>query len=255
MKTTAIITGAAGGLGSEFTKQLYNEVDEIWAIGRNVAKLDALRESLGEKVRGFSVDLSDPDNLSVISDELEKGGCEVKWLINNAGSGRMARSDKLSAGEIAAHINTHDTSAMILCNICLPYMKSGGRIINVSSQSAFQPVPYINLYAASKAFSLSYSRAMNAELKGTGITVTACCPGWIKTDLLKEEINGVKIRFPHMAEPADVARKAIRDAGRGKDMSVYSGYVKLMQFFSKYYPHKMIMRCWLFGIRKYINKI
>ncbi|WP_028510272.1 SDR family NAD(P)-dependent oxidoreductase [Ruminococcus sp. NK3A76] len=253
MKTIAIITGAAGGLGSEFTKQLYNEVDEIWAIGRNVAKLDALKKTLGDKVRGFSVDLSDPDNLSVISDELEKGEYEVRWLINNAGSGRMARSDKLSASEISSHINTHNTSVAMLCNICIPFMKKGCHILNISSQSSFQPVPYINLYAASKAFTLSYSRALNVELKDTGITVTACCPGWIKTDLLKEEINGVKIKFPHMAQPADVARKAIADARKGRDMSVYGAYVKTMQFFSKYYPHRLIMKFWMMGIGKYIK--
>ena len=253
MKTVAIITGASGGLGREFTRELYNEADEIWAIGRNTAKLTALRDELGDKIRGFSVDFSAPENLSAVSDELAAGEYEVRYLVNNAGSGRMARSDKLTADEIAAHINTHDTSAAVLCNICIPYMKMGAHIINVSSQSAFQPVPYINLYAASKAFSLSYSRALGVELKGTGITVTACCPGWIKTDLLAKTANGEQIKYPHMAEPADVAKKAIADAKRGKDMSVYGAYVKTMQFFSKYYPHRFIMRVWLRGIKKYIR--
>lgn len=83
-------------------------------------------------------------------------------------------------------------------------MQKGCHIINVASQSALQPVAYINLYAASKAFCYSYSRALNIELKEKGIGVTVTCPGWIKTDLLQTEMNGHKVKFPHLAAPKDV---------------------------------------------------
>ncbi len=140
----------------------------------------------------------------------------------------------------------------VLCNLCIPSMPKGGHIVNVSSQSAFQPVAYLNLYAASKAFCYSYSRALNRELKDRGISVTVVCPGWIKTELLQTEQNGRKVKFPHLAQPDAVAAKAIRDAKRGKDISVYSAYVKMMQFFSKYYPHSWVMSIWIRSIRKYI---
>ncbi len=86
-------------------------------------------------------------------------------------------------------------------------MQKGCHIINVASQSAFQPVAYINLYAASKAFCYSYFRALNIELKEKEIGVTVACPGWIKTDLLQTEMNGHKVKFPHLAAPKDVVEK------------------------------------------------
>ncbi len=253
MKSLAIITGAGGGLGKAFTKYLIDEVDEVWAIGRNSEKLNSLKDIFGVKIKGYSVDLSDIANLEIIKHELNNGEYTVKYLVNNAGSGRMAPSTDFSAQEIAAHVNTHNTSMAALCNICIPYMKNGSHIINVASQSAFQPVAYINLYAASKAFCYSYSRALNRELKEKGIVVTVACPGWIKTDLLQSEINGHKTKFPHLAEPEDVAVKTIRDAKKGRDISVYSVYVRMMQFFSKIYPHKWVMTLWLKLIKKYIE--
>lgn len=253
MKNLAIITGASGGLGKAFTKYLIYEVDEVWAIGRNSEKLNNLKETFGAKIKGYSVDLSDISNLEIIKHELDKGEYAIKYLVNNAGSGRMAYSTDFSVQEIAHHIHTHNTSMAVLCNICIPYMKKGSHIINVASQSAFQPVAYINLYAASKAFCYSYSRALNMELKGRKIVVTVACPGWIKTDLLQSEMNGHKIKFPHLAEPDDVVRKTIKDAKKGKDISVYSAYVKMMQFFSKVYPHKWIMNIWLKSVKKYIK--
>lgn len=238
---------------NHFTKQLITCVDEIWSIGRSVEKLNKLEEEFGEQIRSFCVDLSDISNLNCIREELNTGEYIVKYLVNNAGSGRMAVSTDFTDEEIQCHINTHNTSVAILCNICIPFMTKGSHIINVASQSAFQPVAYINLYAASKAFCYSYSRALNMELKDKGILVTVACPGWVKTELLETERNGKKITFPHLAQPDDVVKQALKDARKGKDMSVYSGYVRRMQFFSKIYPHKVIMKLWVKSIKKYIE--
>lgn len=253
MKRLAIITGASGGLGTAFTQYLLNEVEEVWAIGRNLEKLNRLTERFGPKIRVFSVDLSDPTNLEIIQRKLESGEYTVLYLVNNAGSGRMARSTDFSAQEIIAHIHTHTASMAILCNLCIPYMPKGSHIINIASQAAFQPVAYLNLYAASKAFCCSYSRALNQELNERGIIVTAACPGWIQTDLLQTEMNGHKIKFPHLAKADAVALKTIRDAKKGKDLSVYGAYVKMMQLFSKLYPHKWIMKRWEKSVKTYIE--
>lgn len=253
MRTLAIITGASGGLGKAFTKHLIGEADEIWAIGRNAEKLNLLKEAFGDKIKDFSVDLSDTANLEIIKHRLEQEEYTIKYLVNNAGSGRMAHSTDFSAQEISSHIHTHNISMAVLCNICIPYMQKGSHIINIASQSAFQPVAYLNLYAASKAFCCSYSRALNLELQERGIVVTAACPGWIQTDLLQTEMNGHKIKFPHLAQADAVAVKTIRDAKKGKDMSVYGVYVKMMQLFSKIYPHKWMMKIWFRSVRKYIK--
>ena len=114
------------------------------------------------------------------------------------------------------------------------------------------PVPFINLYAATKAFEHSYSRALNIELKSAGITVTAVSPGWVDTDMLSKEINGKTVRFPGMVNPKKVARKAIQDAKKGKDVSICSFYVKCQHLNVKLMPHKYVMRIWMHGIKKYL---
>ena len=131
-------------------------------------------------------------------------------------------------------------------------MGEGSHIINMASQSAFQPDPYINLYASSKAFCYSYSRALNVELKPKKISVTVVCPGWIKTDLLETQRNGAAVKFPHLAEADAVVRKAMKDVKRGKDVSVYSLYVKWQRLLVKIFPHRIVMKAWMKGIQAYI---
>ena len=164
----------------------------------------------------------------------------------------MGASSEFSQDEIKSHITTHCTATAVLCNLSIPYLQEGSHIINMASQSAFQPVPYINLYAASKAFVRSYSRALNVELRGTGIVCTVACPGWIKTELLEPERNGKQVHFPAMALAEDVAAQILRDAKKGKDVSVYSTYVKFMHLVSKVFPHKLVMSSWLKQIKEYI---
>ena len=163
----------------------------------------------------------------------------------------MASKD-LTAKEIEDTIDLNCKAPVLLTNICLPYMKRGGKIINVCSTSSFQPVPYINLYASSKAFERSYSRALNMELKPYGITVTAVCPSWIDTDMLTKEIKGKKVKFRGIVSPEKVAKTALRDANKGKDMSVCSAYVKCQHFNVKLMPQKWTMKLWLKGIKKYL---
>lgn len=164
----------------------------------------------------------------------------------------MKPSKDLTAEEIERTVKLNCTVPAVLINYCIPYMRSGSRIINVSSASAFQPVPYINLYAATKAFEHSYSRALNAELKQLGITLTAACPSWVDTDLLNKEINGKKVKFPGMVSAERVAQQAVKDAKKGKDVSICSFYVKCQHLNVKLLPHKIVMKMWLSGIRKYI---
>jgi short-subunit dehydrogenase len=252
-KRISIVTGATGGLGREFVKLLLNEnVDEIWSVARNIDKLSKLKEEFGEKVIPISSDLSKEQSFDSLSDMLQKENPIITYLINNAGGGKMGAYNEFSRAEIESHITTHCIATAVLCNLCIPYMQKGSHIINMASQSAFQPVPYINLYAASKAFVRSYSRALNAELKGTGIVSTVACPGWIKTELLEMERNGKQVHFPAIAAPKDVVVKIMRDAKKGKDMSVYGTYVKYMHVLAKIFPHKLVMRTWLKQIKEYV---
>lgn len=253
MKKIAIVTGASGGIGQAFVRELVREsLEEIWVVGRNRQRLLALKSEYGEKIIPVSMDLTKKDALHSFHDLLKKETPSVLWLINNAGMARMAPSWDFSLSETEQTIDLNCKVPAVLIHFCIPYMEKGAKILNVSSASAFQPLPYLNLYAASKAFTRSYSRALNAELGSYGVTVTAVCPGWVDTELLTREINGEKVRFPGIVSPEKVVKKALKDAKAGRDMSVCSLYVKCQHFNVKLLPQRLTMKLWLYGIRKYL---
>lgn len=192
------------------------------------------------------------NDIKSISELLNEQKPSIKWLINNAGTAKMALSTEFSFSEISQTIDLNCKAPVILTNLCFPFMEKGAKILNVSSAASFQPVPYINLYAATKAFERNYSRALNAELRSLGITVTAVCPSWVDTDMLLKEVNGKKVHFSGIVSPERVAKKALNDAKKGKDMSVCSLYVKCQHLNVKLLPQKLTMKIWLHSIKKYL---
>lgn len=253
LKKIAVLTGATGGLGYAFIKELIKQpLDEIWAIGRNKERLETLVNEFGNVIVPVRKDLTNNEDLASIKNLLEEQKPQIEFLINNAGLAQMKASKDFSVSEIEKTIDLNCKVPVLLINYCLPYMTSGSKILNICSASAFQPVPYINLYASTKAFERSYSRALNMELKPLGITVTAVCPGWIDTDMLTKEINGKKVKFPGMVSPERVAKKSMRDAKKGKDMSVCSLYVKCQHMNVKLLPQKSTMKIWMRSIKKYL---
>ncbi len=254
MKNIAIVTGATGGIGREFVKILANEqLDEIWAFGRNASRLESLKKLNGDKIIPVCKDLANFNELSSITELLKNENPNIVYLVNNAGIADMLPSEDIPVDEIVKMVDLNCKAPTLLINYCLPYMKQGGKIINVSSAAAFQPVPYLNLYASTKAFLRSYSRALNVEMKPRGITVTAVCPGWVDTDLLTHVINGKKVKFKGVVEPDRVAQKAIKDAKKGKDMSVCSLFIKNQHLAVKLLPQKQVMKIWLYSIRRYFD--
>lgn len=253
MKNIAIITGATGGIGQIFVRELNKEsLDEIWVIGRSQERLLKLKKQFGEKIIPICKDLTVTNDIKSISELLNEQKPSIKWLINNAGTAKMALSTEFSFSEISQTIDLNCKAPVILTNLCFPFMEKGAKILNVSSAASFQPVPYINLYAATKAFERNYSRALNAELRSLGITVTAVCPSWVDTDMLLKEVNGKKVHFSGIVSPERVAKKALNDAKKGKDMSVCSLYVKCQHLNVKLLPQKLTMKIWLHSIKKYL---
>lgn len=251
MKKIAIVTGASGGIGQVFVRELAKEIlDEIWVTGRKEQQLLMLREKYGEKIVPICKDLTLKTDLLSFADKLKEETPSVLWLVNNAGIAKMSPAKEFSLPEIQQSIDLNCKAPATLINLCIPYMKNGSKILNISSASAFQPVPFLSLYAATKVFVRSYSRALSAELKPSGITVTAVCPGWVDTDMLPQKINGKKVRFPGIVSPEKVVKKALKDAKRGKDMSVCSLYVKCQHLNVKLMPQKLTMKIWLHGIKK-----
>ncbi len=250
MKKIAIITGASTGLGREFAKVIRKkeEIDEIWAIARHQDKLNRLRKQLGKKIRPVPMDLSKSDKIEKLGDMLSAEQATVLYLINNAGYAKFCSYGDLSVRDSINMIDLNISGVVAMGLICIPFMPRGSHIINVSSQAAFQPLPYQNLYSSTKAFVRNYTRALNVELKDRGITATAVCPGWLKTNLYERaDIGAAKAtkRFYGMNTPDKVARKAVEDAEKGKDISIYSFYVNFCHIGAKLLPQKLMMELWL----------
>ncbi|MDD6168545.1 MAG: SDR family NAD(P)-dependent oxidoreductase [Lachnospiraceae bacterium] len=252
-KRIAIITGATGGIGREFTRLLVEEdIDEVWTVARNEKKLQELKKLYGEKVIPLAKDLTHTEEICEIEEKIKGESAEVLYLVNNAGMAKMGSYQEFSIQELENTIDLNCKAPVILSNLCIPYMKKGSHILNISSASAFQPNPYINLYAASKAFERSYSRALNVEVENLGIIVTAVCPSWVDTEMLIKERNGKKVKFPGIVTAEAVAKQAMKDAKKGKDMSICSFYVKCQHVNVKLMPQKLTMKLWMHGLKKYL---
>lgn len=250
MKNIAVITGASSGLGKEFVRIINQKknIQEIWAIARNQDKLDSLRKEFGTKIKPISMDLSDLSQIKLLGQMLPAEDVQVCYLINNAGYGIFGSYADLDVEESINMLNLNINAVVAVGLTCIPHMCRGSHIINISSQSAFQPLPYMNLYSASKVFVRNYTRSLHVELKDRGITATAVCPGWMKTNFFgRANIGASKTvsRFFGMSSTAKVAQKAIADADRGKDLSIYSLYVNICHIFSKILPQKFMMGFWL----------
>ena len=249
-KKIAIVTGANGGLGAEFTKLLNSDpsLDEIIILGRDEEKLNFLVTQLGSKIKPYTINLASRLEINEFANYLNKLDAEVKILINNAGYGKFCSYDDLDMNETLAMIDVNICAVVSLSLICLPLMPKGAHIINIASQAGFQPVPYMNVYAATKAFVKNYSKALNVELKDKGICVTAVCPGWVKTPFLEKSATNSPKSAHHFwfpVTPDAVAKKALDDAYKGKDISIYGIYVNFCHIFSKILPEKIIMKLWL----------
>lgn len=249
-KKIAVITGASSGFGKEFCKLLSREsnVEEIWAIARDKQKLEKLKKQIKGKVLIISLDLSKVENVLEFQTRLEEENPSISYLVNSAGYGKFASYEDLNIMDSVNMVELNCNTVVAMGLACIPYMKKGAHIINVASQASFQPLPYLNIYSATKAFVRNYSRALNVELKGKQISVTAVCPGWMDTAFLeraKTESKKSVNKFGGMVTADKVAKKALEDAKKSKDISVYSFYIKLCHVIAKILPQKTMMQLWM----------
>ena len=156
----AIVTGASSGMGREFVLQLSNyiSVDEIWVIARRAAALEALKSEVSVALRCICLDLCENERFDAFRSLLETEKPNVKLLVNAAGFGKFGSYHKVSLEDDCKMIDLNCKALVVMTRLVLPYMQQGSHILQLDSLSAFQPVPYITTYGASKAFVLSYSR-------------------------------------------------------------------------------------------------
>lgn len=246
----AIVTGASSGMGREFVKKLdaCEALDEIWVIARRRERLEELKNEVKTPLKTVCLDLTEKESIENYSLMLASEKPKVGFLVNCSGYGKFGHSDVVPLEDTNGMIDLNVKALTDITLITLPYIQKGGHIIELCSLSSFQPVPYLNVYAASKAYVLSFSRGLNAELRGRDIHVTAVCPGWVQTEFFARAETSQKdavIYFNHMYQAKDVIDTAYRDAKKNKDVSIHGFPVKFQVFLVKLLPHSLVMKIWL----------
>lgn len=245
MKRIAIITGASSGMGKRFVQTLdeYGRFDEVWAVARRREALETL--ACPFPVRPVALDLAKAESIDEFGALLEKEKPQVGLLINAAGYGKFDAVTDIPLGDNLGMVDLNCRALTALTQLSVPYMAKGGQIINIASMAAFQPIPYIAVYGASKAFVLSYSRALNRELKD--IDVMAVCPFWTKTAFFERAVseNSVVKKYAVMYRPEDIVSRTWKDAKKRREVSVYGFTAKGQKLLVKLLPHRLVMRVWM----------
>ncbi len=243
----AIITGASSGMGREFVYALDADerFDELWVVARRRERLEALQERCRAKVRPFALDLLLPESFETLRAALGEHQPEIAALVNAAGFGvfgPFAERDLQTQLDI---IDLNDRALTAMCHLALPYLAPGSRIWNMGSMSSWQPVPYINVYGASKAYVLSFTRALNVELRPRKVRAMAVCPGWITTEFFDHAVtDDTIIYYNRYYGPEAVVKKALKDMKKGKDVSVLGFPERMQARLVKLLPVKTVMAAW-----------
>jgi uncharacterized protein len=226
---TALVTGASAGIGDAIARELASRGHGVTLVARREERLRTLAGELsqrhGVRADAIAVDLGDPAARERLADQIAGLGLEVEILVNNAGfggSGNVADSDP---ERLLAMLRVNCEALLDLQARYLPGMVRRGRgvVINIASTAAFQPIPGTATYAATKAFVLSLSEAVHQELKGTGVTLTAVCPGPVKTEFTRAAgIEHTEDRLPDLfwMTSEAIATAAVDAAESGKRVVV-----------------------------------
>ena len=252
MKNIIVITGASSGMGREFLYQILEKesnIDEVWVIARRKERLIELQKGIGDRIIPIELDLSLEKDLLKYKEKIDREKPNVVILANCAGFGVFDHSENISSNVKLNMIDLNVKAPVAMIDYTLPYMKSNSKIMNIASCAGFQPIPYINDYAATKAYLVSYSRALNKELKYKNIHVLAVTPYWTKTEFFDRAVDDDKkkvvINYNAMYDAKNVMSKAIKDLYHfNKDVSCYGFINNFQKILTKILPHKLVMRVW-----------
>ena len=252
MKNIAIVTGASSGIGKEFFLSLLDkQLDEIWVVARNEEKLQELQKHTHIPLRVFPLDLSKSEASETLGNAMKEAEISISYLICASGFGRFCAVEEDETSTLENMIDLNCKSIVSLTKTAAPFMQKGGSMILIASVAAFQPIPYIATYAASKAFVLSYGRAFNVELrKRYGARCLCVCPFWTKTAFFDRAIspdeNAVVKKYAVMYEPQQIVKQAWKDLKKkNKDISIFGAYTKAQSLLVKLLPHRMVISTWL----------
>ena len=246
----ALVTGASNGIGLELARGLAAAGHPVVLAARSGDKLEALAAELtrdhGVDTRVFAIDLGEPGAADRLVDALDASGIHPRVLVNNAGFGLYGLHASTDIAREQAMIDLNVTALMRLTKRLLPSMLAArdGRILNVASTASFQPGPYMAVYYATKAFVLSYSEALAEELDGSGVTVTALCPGPTASGFQEEAamqapglVKGK--RLPSAKAVADYGLRAMR---RGRRVAIHGTANWLLAQSVRFTPRRVVTR-------------
>lgn len=240
---TALITGASAGIGAALAREFASHGHDLVLVARSADKLQALADELagehGIQATALAADLGVPNAAEYLQHDVAKRGLAVDILVNNAG---LLHEGPFWQAGLAAHQQLLQLNIGVLTalsHLFLPGMieRRRGRILNLASTSAFQPIPQLATYAASKAYVLSFSEALNIELKGTGVKVTALCPGFTETDMIAKA-GGKSMNVPLVRNltAGQVAREGYAACIAGKPLYINGASNRAMIAFGQHQP-------------------
>jgi hypothetical protein len=219
--STCVITGASAGIGADFARELSKRGHGVTLVARREERLQELAAELGPGAEVHACDVTDPAARKALAAGLAARGKKVEVVVNNAGFSTSGPFEKTDRDRELDMIRTNVEAVVDFCALFAPAMVERGRgaILNVASTASFQPLPMQAGYAATKAFVLSFTESLHAELKTKGVSVTALCPGPVKTEFAEiANLQNAEATMPDFLwdTPDVVARAGIRGLERGK---------------------------------------
>jgi short-subunit dehydrogenase len=242
---TALITGASSGIGEAFAHALAARRDDLVLVARSAGRLETLAAALsakhGVRAHALPCDLADPNAVPALVAELSARELTVATLINNAGFGSHGEFASLDAAHERNEVLVNALAPVVLTRALLPAMiaRGSGAIVNVASTAAFQPVPYMAVYGATKAFLLSFSEALAEEVRAHGVRVVALCPGQTDTPFF-EGID--EARVGRARTTAQVVRTALRALDGGKVVAIDGVANYALANSARFAPRRLVAR-------------
>lgn len=244
---TALVTGASGGIGEAFARHLARRGMHLVLVARSEDKLRALADELtathGVKATVLPSDLRQTGAALGVYQQVRASGLYIDLLINNAGFATHGYFERLSLARQHEEIALNVSALVELSHAALPDMlaRGAGGIINVASTVGFQPVPYMAIYGATKAFVLSFSEALWAENRGRGVRVTALCPGATATGFF-DVVAAEEASLGRRADPGAVAALGLRAFERGRPSVIYGLNNALLANVSRVLPRALTVQ-------------
>jgi short-subunit dehydrogenase len=249
MKEFTIITGASSGLGYEMAKQLAAKNQNLILVARSQGKLEALQKELKEQfsmeVSYLLYDLSEPHSAQDLYNEIKEHKYLVTGLINNAGFGAYGNFMEMPLKKDEEMIAVNITTLVGLTKLFGADMaKAGkGRIMNVASLLSFLPFPYYSMYSATKSFVLAFTETIAAEMQGTGVSITALCPGTVETPFHTDAMRKTNAMSANKPMPvAIVAKAGVELFLNGKDKKIVGFMNWFLSNLPRFTPDKLMMK-------------